>query len=173
MTAPEVVTVVISVFSLVVAIYAAVKTKALSEQQLRIGNRNAFQTMLFEIKREMLSEPILYSIYDDHPSAAMKRDELAENVKREALVWLFFRLFELVFAHHGTGQDSATEKESHRCWSVFCVNFFRRSSLAREMWGRPGIRDEFNVHFIKVAEQAIKTCSTSPGMSLTSSGTVK
>jgi hypothetical protein len=156
MTATEVITVLISVVSIVVAVYAAVKTKALSEQQLRLGNRNEFQKMLFEITRQMLAEPILYSIYDDHPLASARHDDLAENAKRESVVWLFFHMFELVFAFYPGEPDSPIERESLRCWNVYCASFFRRSSLARAMISRPEILNEYNVNFRKVAEQVLK-----------------
>ena len=96
------------------------------------------QKMLLEINRQLISDPWLWSIYDDHP---VRSDSEFESkcgqsrlfqAKLQAFAYLCLNMFEVVLA-----EAPEPEQQGHRNASNHWVDFFRhavsRSTVVREI----------------------------------------
>src|SRR5262245_1652792 len=88
-------------FSLVVAVVSAYISYRISEYQIRLSARNDFQKLLLEANRELIDNPELWAIYDNHPLAArFNRDDPMQCGRLEAFAYMYVNLLEMVYTFY-------------------------------------------------------------------------
>jgi len=147
MTGAETATLIISLVSLSISVFAGYKASAFSEYQLRLSNRNQFQVLLVDIDKTLIEHPELWSFYDSYP-----REWLADPIGRarlEAFGYMMLNIFECVFAFYGdSARLTKAERHSFDAWKGFLRNTLENSSFARELVGGPNIRPMYNAKLI-------------------------
>ena len=89
----NVISLVLSLISLVVSIWAAKKANDIAGNELRLSRRADLHNMLFEIDREALNNPELLAIFK---SSGMKPSEEPMKIAQyDRYIYLFFNVFEL------------------------------------------------------------------------------
>lgn len=91
------------------------------------------QKLLLEINKQFVSNPDLFSIYDDYPRPPQLVSDKAFEEKLKALGYMHLNVFEIVFAVLPWGASRKTWREYFRD----CLN--RCSVLPQELESNPGI----------------------------------
>jgi hypothetical protein len=145
MTGAETTTLIISLVSLSISVFAGFKTYLFSEYQLRLSNRNEFQKLLVDINKTMVEHPELWAIYDSYP---VPREGLADPIGRaklQAFAYMMLNVFECVFAFYGDSPRlTRAERNAFDAWKGFLRNTLENSSFARELVGNPNLRTMYH-----------------------------
>jgi hypothetical protein len=146
MTALDWLTVILSVASLAIAMWAALKANRLSTDDLRISRRSELHAFLLEIDRELLHDPRLYGMFKSCPIDMPKSDDPLLLAKQDIYVAMYLNLFEMAFAQFKDlrGMTQA-EREISEAWGSFVVSFFEDCTRARPVWER--YRNTYYVSF--------------------------
>jgi hypothetical protein len=150
MTSAEIGTLAVSILSLLLAGFAAWRTYDLSHRQLRLGTRHEFQRLLLEWDKELIRDPELWGVYDDHPMAQVTRDDPAYKAKLEAFAYMLLNIGQIVhvFIAEG-GRASAHERAFLNAYVGVMRDFYSNSSLAREILSRPDAKLIYDEGFLE------------------------
>ncbi len=137
MTPTEIGSLAIAALSLLVAGFAAWRTYDLSHRQLRLGSRHEFQKLLLELDKELIRDPELWSVYDNHPMGQVRRDEPAHKAKLEAFAYMWLNVFHIVFVFMAEGAGATDpDQEYFGAFRGTMQDFVCSSSLARDSLAR-------------------------------------
>lgn len=134
MTQSELVTVGISLVSLLIAIWAAIKANRLSSHEIRLARRIELHGLLLEIDRELLHDPSLFGMFRSNPGGKDTTSTLAPE-KQEMYVVMYLDLFEAAHSvFRETRRLSAAEREVVAAWERFVKSFFEDCIPAPAIW---------------------------------------
>ncbi len=174
MTATEALSLGISLFSLLVAGAAAYRTYALSRLQLHLASRHEFQKLLLDVDKELLRDPELWGVYDNHAMhslAEQKRDDPHHQAKLEAFAYMFLNIFEIVNAFtEDWGKRDAAAEGFFKSLHGTCKDFYSNSELARKLLSKENATSIFDPRFMAYIESMKKelaSCSSSNPDNLT------
>lgn len=71
--------IVLSTISLLISIIIAYRNWNYSEISIRYASRNQYMTGLYELDKQMITEPKLWAVYDFHPLSELKSEESARE----------------------------------------------------------------------------------------------
>ena len=119
-TTTEKISLLVSLFSLLISVLTALKSYLLSEYQLRLNTRNELQKMLIEVNKCMINDPELWATYDHHEVSASIKQSHTPVAKIEAISYMMLNTFEAAFAFY---EDSPrlrkAELESYETWKGY------------------------------------------------------
>lgn len=125
------------------------------------ATRNQHKNVLFDIDRQLISRPELWAIYDDHEMVSCGPSNCESKARREAFLHLYFNLFEMVYNdfHRQLGWRTHSE-ELWRSWDAWIREFFKRSTEARDRFGKAAAAKIYSEAFTQYARKAIEhpTC---------------
>jgi hypothetical protein len=111
------------------------------------------QKMLFEVDKQLISEPKLWSIYDDHPIVTATQDKSPEfQAKLEAFAYLHLNMFDVVILEALDPAIGAEQRRS-RVWLDYFYDTVARSSVTRGILERPDSVQLFNPVLLKLYKQ--------------------
>jgi hypothetical protein len=165
----QVLTICVSLISLIVSICAAYKAYSLAANQLLFNNRNEFHKLLIEHNKQLIADPTLWGIYDDHAMAAMNKDDPVKTAKLHAFAYMTINTFELVHAFYNHPKRvSSADGESWVAWDNFMNHTIRRSSLIRSLLQRKDIQEYYAQSFINYVNACLaKSAPATAGNKLT------
>lgn len=162
MTALDWLPVTLSVASLVIATWAALKANRLSTDDLRISRRSELHAILLEIDREILHDPSLYGMFRSCPIDMPKSDDPFLLAKQDIYVAMHLNLFEMAFAQFkDLSRMTQAEREISEAWESFVVSFFEDCTRALPVWNR--YRHTYYASFQSYIDRLI---AESPGVSV-------
>jgi hypothetical protein len=174
MTGSEIATLIISLVSLSISIFAAYKTYGLGEYQLRLTNRNEFQKLLIDVNKVLIEHPELWAIYDSHSIPREWLNDPKEKARLEALAYMILNVFECVFTFYGDSPRlTKAERESFEAWKGFLNNLLQDSSFMRELLDKPNLRLMYNAKLIAEVDSILKIQCISDSSKGNSSATSK
>jgi hypothetical protein len=153
MTSAEIGSLVVATLSFLVAGIAAWKTYDLGHRQLRLGSRHEFQKLLLEANKELVRDPELWGVYDDHPMAQVMRDDSAHKAKLEAFAYMMLNIFHIVIvfiADSPEGRANDPHRAFLNAYKGTMGDFICNSSLARELLSRPDAELIYDQGFLKL-----------------------
>lgn len=129
----NVISLVLSLISLVVSIWAAKKANEIAGNELRLSRRADLHNMLFEIDREALNNPELLAIFK---SSGMKPSEEPMKIAQyDRYIYLFFNVFELSHSQFKVLRGmTSDEQEISQAWDKTIGWFFDDCYRARVVW---------------------------------------
>jgi hypothetical protein len=146
----EIVSLTLSIISLFVASVAAYQAYRLGRQQLHFLARQEFHKLLLDLDRELMRDPTLWGIYDDHPMHGLApANDPAHVAKLEAFAFLNINLIELVFAfEQEAGHLSAKDRQFFQGWHGTCRYTVFKSGLIRDIIDRKDCQGLFGQSFL-------------------------
>jgi len=160
MTTTEATTLFLSILSLVIAAFAAYRTYVLSEYQLRLNTRNEFQKLTLEIQKELIRDPELYAVYDDHPMVLRRQQNPELYYRLEAFAYMVLNVFDTVFCFYGDSKKlTKSENRSFQMWHGLLADFLRKSSIARTILDRSETREVYTESFFLMATSIVRNLS--------------
>jgi hypothetical protein len=109
--------------------------------------------MLFEIDRQMITEPKLWGFYDDHRCDAEFNDSSPQfRAKLEAFAYLQLNMFEIVLLEVPKPGRRGNRNPS-KIWYNFFYDSLSRSSLMRSILERPNSAEIYNSVLITLYTQ--------------------
>jgi hypothetical protein len=134
MGVPETVSLSISIVSLVVAALAAYFSYRLGVRQVHLASRQEFMKLLLEIDKEIIRDPCLWGLFDNHPMAKTRPDEPEHRAKLEAFAYYLLNMFNLVFVYENELQFTSTaDRELFASWEHTCRDFLATSQILRDI----------------------------------------
>ena len=97
------------------------------------------QKMLLEVDRQLIADPLLWAIYDDHPvRTAPSFDDKSHifRAKLEGLGYLMLNMFEVVLFELSE-KRTRENREGTRVWNQFFHHTVEHSSVVRSILDRP------------------------------------
>ncbi len=155
----------ISLIALIISIIVAFRNWWYNEISVRYTARNHYMSVLFDIDKQLISNPSLWSIYDNHSTGITKLTEATEVGKRRAFIYFHINLFEIVFNDYNKVLHlNQTDRQFWESWKTYIKQFFTRSSEARQVFKESytqGLYIQDYVSFInKIIEEQEKTTKT-------------
>lgn len=108
MGTPEIVSLSVSLFSLLVAGLAAYYSYALGARQLHLASRHEFKKLLLELDKELMRDPSLWGLDISHPMAKIDADSPVQRAKLEAFAFYKLNLFNMVFVYASESRSSSS-----------------------------------------------------------------
>ncbi|HEY3138909.1 MAG TPA: hypothetical protein VGL29_23010 [Blastocatellia bacterium] len=156
MTSNELITLSIAILSLIVSGFAAYKAYTLGSYQLRLSNRIEYQKLLFEIDKQVMQDPSLSAMYDDHASLLDTNDPL-NRAKLDAFISFHINLLEVVYVFFQNVRVlTGEEKEVSRAWDRWTKYLVENSFELRSALMRPEVDDFYNATFLLYVRQILK-----------------
>lgn len=151
----EVLSLTLSVISLFVAGFAAYLTYRLGRQQLHLLARHEYHKLLLELDRELMRDPALWGLYDNHEMARHRPvGDAAHTAKLEAFAFLKLNLLEMVFAfEREAGAMNQEDREFFEGWHGTCRDSVYNSALIRDIIDRPDCQEVFGKRFLAHLKQ--------------------
>src|ERR1051325_8146403 len=157
MTTVDKITLTVSLFSLSISIFVAYKSYRLGQHQLRTNTRNRFQPLLIDVNRQMIQHPELWAFYDSHPVPRDWLNNPIEKARLDAVALMLVNVFECVFGFYGgSARLTKTEQQAFEAWKDFLRDTLKQSSVAREIWNRPNIKQVYNASLVAEINAFIK-----------------
>lgn len=156
MSTSDIITLSVALLSLVLSGFAAYKAYNLGNHQLRVVNRIEYQKLLFDIDKQLMQDPALWAIYDNHPLSAQKKDDPTEKGKREAFLHYHANLLELVYVFFCDARWlTADEKLVANAWDGWTKYLIANSSEFRTLLSRADLKESFNAKFVSNIEKLL------------------
>lgn len=150
------VSVVLAFLSLVISLIVALRSWQYSEIGVRYTARNQYMNALFDIDRQLLSNPHLWAVYDNHPLASTKSSDPIEAARREAFIYLHLNLFETVFNDYRSLRvPDKNDLAFWASWDSWIRLFFAGSQDARELFASARVQEIFHSDFVEYVNQVI------------------
>ena len=134
----QIVSVVISAISLLVAMFSvriAVHFKQASE---RLSASNIFSLHLIQVNKCLVDQPELWMAYDDHPLAKITQTTPVISARIDAYLLMVFNLLSTTYGFYvqGIGEDRMRneDREYWEAWKYYAAEIIKDSSRARELF---------------------------------------
>jgi hypothetical protein len=134
MEAKDILTLTVSSAALAVALMTAARSWRSNRATLRSAGRNNYMNALFNINRELIAHPDLWSVYDPDWPRAADYDSPTEVARRRGFIWYHINLFELFYAdyhHHRLGSIDSADRQYWDSWDKYIRSFLKCSEEAR------------------------------------------
>jgi len=105
----------LSLFALVVSVIAAMRTWSSSVATFRNSSRNNYMTALFDLNRQVMTNPQLWAVYQ--PEVKLSSQDELEAVRRHAFIWYHLNVFEVVHSDYSTHRlTRKLDRADTLCW---------------------------------------------------------
>jgi hypothetical protein len=132
--APETLSLCISIISLLVAIFAARYSYQLGARQVHLAARHDFLKQLLEVDKELIRDPSLWALYDNHPMAKLRTGDPAHEGRLEAFAYLKFNIYNMVFVYaREMSASSLADRELFECYDHLFRDSLTTSALMRNI----------------------------------------
>ncbi|MFY9554379.1 MAG: hypothetical protein WAV47_06615 [Blastocatellia bacterium] len=162
MSSSEWTTVLLSISSVVISLWAAFKASSLSSSQLRLSNRLELHKLLLEIDRELLHDPSLFSMFKSNVASLPPSTTPVELAKQDVYVTMYLNMFEVAFAQFKELRRlSSVEREISAAWERFIVSFFQDCHRAKPVWDR--FKDTYYASFRSHIDELVQRSDVGEG----------
>ena len=114
--------------------------------------------LLLDIDRQLISDPRLWALQDDHPVAAALKEDRADPLlagKLEAFAYMVLNTFEILLAVHPGASDKRGNAE-YKTWRQFVHDTLKSSVALRRMLEAPAVRGVYGTEILAEYER-VKT----------------
>jgi hypothetical protein len=126
--------IIISVVSFIVSIVTGYISYRFNKITIRNTAILEHNKLLLEIDKILMEDPLLWSIYDDHPMS--KQDNINNPVykaKKDAFIYYYLNLFDVIFEfYHRQIVQNRNDKKQWTAWIQFIKHFLKGCSQARD-----------------------------------------
>lgn len=124
--------IIISVVSFLVSLTGLYVTYRFNRITIRNTTILEHNKLLLEIDKMLIADPELWGIYDDHPLSKVVEDEPMIQGKREAFIYYYINLFEVVFEFYNRQiVQNKNDKKQWQAWVQYVEHFLKGCSQAR------------------------------------------
>lgn len=124
----------ISMISFFLTALTVIFTYRFNRITIRNTAKQEHQKMLLEVNKMMIADPLLWTIYDDHPLADQIEETPELKAKKEALIYYYLNYFDVVCEFYNKHIImNKTDKQTWDAWKEYIEYFIGRSSQAREI----------------------------------------
>jgi len=113
-------------------------SRTLSDRSITIEGHK----LLLDIDKQLISDPRLWALEDDHPIAGALKQELTDPLlsgKVEAFAYMILNTFEILLAVHPGAGDKRGNSE-YQTWRQFVHDTLKRSSALRQKLEDPAVQ---------------------------------
>lgn len=128
----SVVSFTLSIISFVITFVTVIFTYRFNRITIRNSAKQEHQKMLLDINKILITEPSLWTIYDNHilNSSVVRTPEL--EAKKDALIFYYLNFFDVVYEFYNKHIiQNKNDKETWKAWNEYIVYFIQGSSQAR------------------------------------------
>jgi hypothetical protein len=130
----SVVSFTVSIISFCLTFLTVIFTYRFNRITIRNSAKQEHQKMLLDIDKILITEPSLWTIYDNHNlnSTTVRTPEL--EAKKEALIFYYLNFFDVVYEFYNKHIiQNKNDKETWKAWKEYMDSFIRGSSQARSI----------------------------------------
>jgi hypothetical protein len=112
--------------------------------------------LLLDIDKQLISDPRLWALQDNHPVAAALREEPADPLlagKLDAFAYLVLNTFEILLAVHPGARDKRGNAE-YETWRRFVHNTLKSSAALRRTLESPAMSGLYGAELLAEHERA-------------------
>lgn len=106
--------------------------------------------LLLELDKQLISDPRLWALQDDHPLPAVVKGEPCDPLlagKLEAFAYMTLNTFEILLAFHPCGGETRGNAE-YETWRRFFGDTLAKSSRLRQMLEDPEVRSIYGAELL-------------------------
>lgn len=163
MSSNEILTLFIAIVSLILSGFAASKAYALGSFQLRLSNRIEYQKLLFEIDKQLMQDPSLWAMYNEHADL-LDRTDRVQKLKLEAFICFHINLLEVVYVFfQNVTVLTKEEKEVSKAWDRWTRYLIDNCSGLRAALMRPERDNLYNASFVRYVTGILEQRKSLPG----------
>jgi hypothetical protein len=110
------------------------------------------QKLLLEVNRQLIADPRLWGLYDDHPvrkDGSFDLDSPLFVAKLEAFAYFKLNMFEIILVHAETTR-SKRKRAASNSWHDFYIYSIAHSSMTRSILDRPDSVHVYNPVLMKL-----------------------
>jgi hypothetical protein len=114
--------------------------------------------LLLDIDKQLISDPRLWALQDNHPIAEALKKEVADPLvsgKLEAFAYMILNVFEILLAVHPGAGDKRGNAD-YETWRQFAHDTLKKSSTLRQMLETPAVRCLYGTELLEEYER-VKT----------------
>lgn len=140
----------ISTLSLIVAIIGWRYSKANIRQTIK----NSYMSTLFDIDKQLINLPILWTIYDKSPFKLDEKEE--DKARKRAFIYYHFNMFEITHTNYTKVLfKNSSDKEFWTSMTKYINQFFRTSTLARQLFKEEYTQELYLPNFVNFINNMI------------------
>jgi hypothetical protein len=145
-------TILISVSALVISFLGWRNSRVSVRQTIK----NSYMTALFEIDKQLMNNPELWTIYENFPAGLEKSTDGKAVGQRRAFIFYHFNLFEVTHTNYTRIlYKNKADKEFWASMEKYIKQFFHDSSEARAIFKDPSSRQVYLPGFIEMIDRII------------------
>jgi hypothetical protein len=140
-----------------VSVLSAILSAVLFWKNFRLSRRLSDRSttieghkLLLELDKQLISDPRLWALFDDHPVAGAIKNELADPLlagKLEAFAYMTLNVFEILLAVHPGVNDARGDRE-YDTWCRFFNDTLTKASVLRRMLEDPAVRSLYGAELL-------------------------
>lgn len=120
-----------------------------SRVSVRQTIKNSYMSALFDIDKQLINNPDLWTIYDNYPKGLQKSDEGKHLGQRRAFIFYHFNLFEVTHTNYTRIlYKNKADKEFWEAMKNYIVQFFNCSSESRLIFKEPQTQELYLPDFL-------------------------
>jgi hypothetical protein len=135
--------------ALVLSAYSAFNTWRISSHQDHAIKRQECQALLFDMNKELIRDPRLFAIYDDHPMSKIARSPEDEG-RIEAFAYYHANMMEIVYINLATSNwySRSSDFDAVRdAWHRWTVYLLKNCSPIKKLISDSSILENYNERF--------------------------
>lgn len=155
-----IVSVLISAFSLCVAMFSVRLALQYKQETARLSASNIFSSHVININKYLVDQPELWMVYDEHPLQKTMQLTPLISAKIEGYLHMTFNLFSTTYAFYmqGIGERSMRDddREYWDAYKNFGMVLLKNSSRARELFKQPTTQGLYPKSFVEFMNGLIR-----------------
>ena len=118
---------------------------------------------LFDINKQLIANPMLWTIFDSHPLSVEKSNDPQEKARREAFIYFWLNLFESIHSdYHHVYRKSKINRSYWEAWDRYIRSFLSQSSEAQTIARLELTQQSFGKHYTGYLGQILNEIQPQP-----------
>ncbi len=155
----QLVSIVISVISLVVAIFSVRMAWHYKQASERLSANNIFSSQLITVHKCLIDQPELWMTYDDHPLTKTVPTNPSISARIDGYLYMVFNLLSTTYGFYvqyiGEHKMRSDDREYWEAWKYFGTELLKNSSRARELFKTPTTQGLYPKSFVAFMNELI------------------
>ena len=155
MTLDLIIKIIPIILSIIALVFSIIGWKY-SRISIRQTIKNSYMSALFDIDKQLINTPSLWTIYDEFPEGLIKDNDPKETGQRRAFIDYHFNLFEVTHTNYTRILfKNRADREFWESMKKYIIQFFKSSTEARNIFKEENTQQSYLTEFVILVNDII------------------
>ena len=155
MTLDLIIKIIPIILSIIALVFSIIGWKY-SRISIRQTIKNSYMSALFDIDKQLINTPSLWTIYDEFPEGLIKDNDPKEKGQRRAFIDYHFNLFEVTHTNYTRILfKNRADREFWESMKKYIIQFFKSSTEARNIFKEENTQQSYLTEFVILVNDII------------------